>query len=213
MPRRRIEGPIMDQVELLAIRNPHWTPTQIHREVNGDSSPEMVSLRTVQRVVTEHRKADDSGPWSFADLDAEDAALVLPVLRWTVEQGHPRPSLNVAAWAARIRRATLEDDLNVESIYELALAAAAGGVAFARVETMLAFAPWRDGGEALARAYGRGLVGYDVVQWAGIESEATAEMRRARDARETGPMDPVVRLKLSMEAMDRMKQEAGDGQA
>jgi hypothetical protein len=81
-------------------------------------------------------------------------------------------------------------------------------VPFARAETMLAFAPWRDDGEALARAYGRGLVGYDVVQWAGIEAEATAEQRRAREAREFGPMDQFNRLKLAMEALDRVKREA-----
>jgi hypothetical protein len=187
----------MDQVELLALRNPHWTPTQIHREVNGDRYPADVSLRTVQRVVTRIRGTDDSGPWSLGHGDAEDAALVLPVLRWTVEQGHPRPTQNVAAWVARIRRGF--PDLEVETAYELAVAAAAGGVPAQRAETYLAFTPWRDDGAALVDAYGRDLVTFDVVFMAGLSAEAAVERERAIAAGETGPRDPVARLKAYAE--------------
>ena len=75
------------------------------------------------------------------------------------------PSENVADWVGRIRTAFPE--LDIGSAYEAALASAAGGAARDRMQTLLAFTPWRDDGHALVRAYGRGLVGHDVVMQAG----------------------------------------------
>lgn len=90
-------------------------------------------------------------------------------------------------------------DLDIGSAYELALAAAAGGAPRDRAETYLAFTPWMDDGVALVRAFGRGLVGFDVILWAGLEREAAVERRRAVEAGETGPEDPVARLHAAMQ--------------
>ena len=54
-------------------------------------------------------------------------------------------------------------------------------------------------GVALVRAFGRGLVGFDVILWAGLEREAAVERRRAVEAGETGPEDPVARLHAAMQ--------------
>ena len=154
-PRRRIEG-----------------PTDGRGRGSGDPIPTLVAdpnrPRSEWGQQPRSRLAEDgpargdqnsrrrhSGPWSLGYGDPEDAALVLPVLRWTIEQGHPRPTENVGNFVVRVRRGF--PDLDIGSAYELALAAAAGGAPRDRAETYLAFTPWMDKGAALVRASGVAL--------------------------------------------------------
>jgi hypothetical protein len=68
--------------------------------------------RAIQRLVKKLMPPDDSGPWSFADLDRgdgdpEEARLVLDVLPVIVEYtgGRVWPSRNLARWIVRVKRA------------------------------------------------------------------------------------------------------------
>lgn len=181
-PRRRIEGPVMDEVVLLALKHRHWSPTQIHREVNGDvpiGEPELVSLRTVQRVVTDVRARDESGDWTLEDGEPEDIPLVLPVVRILAEQRSGRPSKNEARWIARIRRAYPNLD-DLELVAAFAVYASRGEPLLSTVEQILMYTPWEDDAKALGDAYARRLIGFNVLFTFGYEAAATEGELRLR---------------------------------
>jgi len=114
--------------------------------------------RTIQRVLGDFAARDET-TWSLADADAEDAALVLPVIAAMIEESEGRRqsiTQGEARWIVKIRRADLAEPgerLDHVITYELAFDVASysadpelrefaeGQVAF--VLHYLAFAPWR----------------------------------------------------------------------
>ena len=114
--------------------------------MGGDEAP--VSRRTVERVLRAYVRPDDSGQWSIEYGRPEDVPLVLDTVRpflegadyATAEWPH-WPTRAVARWVVRLRRGYPEID-DVRLVYYLAVLAARGQVK--RVETFLAFTPWRD---------------------------------------------------------------------
>jgi hypothetical protein len=89
--------------------------SQIHREmaVKGLLFPPHpnVNVRLVQSRLREMQQMtppDESGPWSFAESNAEEARLILPVLAAVLEQpagDGATISRDIAAWIVRIRTA------------------------------------------------------------------------------------------------------------
>jgi hypothetical protein len=177
-PRRRIEGPVMDEVIQLALRHRHYSPTQIHRMVNEGSDPELVSLRTVQRVISDVRARDESGDWDLGTGEPEDIPLVLPVVRLLAEQRLGRPSKNEARWTVRIRRAYPEIS-DLELIAQCAAYGARGEPFVGMVEQLLMYAPWRDEGIALGEAVARGDVPFNVAFSFGFENASANASSRA----------------------------------
>lgn len=116
----------------------------------------------------------EDAPWSMTQSQGEDAALILDVIRALIsESGQPfswprRPSRQVASWIVRIRRA-YPDITDMRAVYFAATLARRGGDSLERVETLLAFTPWRDDAEALARAIYKGLVSQKVADNFGFE--------------------------------------------
>jgi hypothetical protein len=88
-----------------------------------------------------------------------------------------RPSRTVAEWIIRIRKAypDLED---YPLIYYLAAVGRRGGEYLDRVETFLAFTPWRDDAEALARAIEAKLVSFEVAFSFGYETQVASQQGR-----------------------------------
>jgi hypothetical protein len=105
------------------------------------------SQRTIHNIVREHTPRDDTDPWALADAEADEAALILPVLAAIIEKTEERRSYLTQAqarWIVRIRRAA--PDLNAWMVYLIALnymALAEHGLPHNRLDAYLAFAPWR----------------------------------------------------------------------
>lgn len=154
--RRYIDGDVLEAIEELARDQPEWTPAQIERELERDSKLQgrLPSSRTVQMIVKEARPADPSGPWSLADAEAAEAALVLPVLATVVAKtrgGRTWITQAEAEWLVKLRGAY--SDLEPWEAFRLAR------LYMQRVEDrretldldlFLACAAWR-GGEAQAQ--------------------------------------------------------------
>ncbi len=109
-----------------------------------------ISERTIRDRINRLRPPDTSGPWSMADADPEDAALVLPVLAEAIEWsgGHSRRfSKAVARWIVKVRVAApdlpVSWALNVAEAYRAA-EERSDGEELESLDQMLAFAPWRD---------------------------------------------------------------------
>ena len=152
-------------------------------------------------------QSDAAKPWSVADAAPEDARGVLEVIRHLMElhadPGSPAVRLrldrNLVApfrwptrahgrWIVRIRRGFPEStDLGLVAL--LARDASRGGEDLRRVESFLAFSPWLDGGVALASAYTRGLVGFDVPFTYGFGDQAVAAMSEAHRRSKKGDDD------------------------
>ena len=198
-PRRRIPGPVMDEIRLLAFEHPDWTPTQVHREL-GDK----VSLRTVQRYLADLPKASTADPWTVADADAEDLPLVLPVLRHLLEErGVKRVNRQVGEWIVKIRRA-FPELTDKALIARLAGFAARGertgdeGEEFRKVQAILMYTPWKDGGRALVEAEEAGLVRADVMGYV-ADAPWVVDWQQRRDAED-----------LEYEIYSRIEEEGPD---
>ena len=127
----------------------------IHRKLELEASSgeagfglnDVPSRRTIHNIVAEHTLEDDSDPWELAEAEADEAALVLPVLAAIIEKTEERRShvtQDQAKWIVRIRRAA--PDLNAWMVYLIALnymACAEHGVPHNHLDAYLAFAPWR----------------------------------------------------------------------
>jgi hypothetical protein len=176
-PRLRgITGPLADQLRLIAIEHPDWSAPQVLKELDSRLKPADVSLRQVQRFLREFSQPDASGPWSWAEGEPEDAALVLPVIRSLIEdEWAPTrwPTVAVASWIVRIHRAFPDDELAADPalVYALAALANRGGEHLETVQTYLAFTPWRDGGDGLFRAVSRGLATTGAVFGLGLADQ------------------------------------------
>lgn len=127
----------------------------IHRRLELEASSgeadfgpaDVPSRRTIHNIVAEHTPSDDTDPWALADAEADEAALILPVLAAIIEKTEERRSHVTQAqaqWIVRIRRAA--PDLNAWMVYHIAMnymAFAEYGLPHNHLDAYLGFAPWR----------------------------------------------------------------------
>jgi hypothetical protein len=74
-----------------------------HPALRGQALP---SERTIQSIAREYTDPEPDDPWAVSDAEADEAALVLPVLAFRLlEYGDRTISRGDAEWAAIIRRA------------------------------------------------------------------------------------------------------------
>ena len=87
---RRTDGDVRVEIENLGLRG--WSATQVEERLltQDEMRHRLPSLRTIQRILRELPKADDSGEWSLASADKADAPPVLEVLREVIEQTEGR---------------------------------------------------------------------------------------------------------------------------
>jgi hypothetical protein len=149
---RRMDHAILSLIESLALEG--HTAAQVEQELNHQKVPpaQQPSRRTIQRIVQEARITDQSGPWSLGDSTAEEAALVLPVLRaylnlTSLRQVEKPRDLFItraeARWIAKIAR--VAPGLHVVDVYRLArayLARESRGLPTYDLDALLAFEPW-----------------------------------------------------------------------
>jgi hypothetical protein len=159
------------------------TPARIQRalavEFGDDKSP--TTPKTISNWIEGGwlTKTDEDVPWSLADATGSEAAIVLRVLRGLIEDGRPKPTRRLVRWLVRIATACPDlAEADPSLLYICAARAKAGYVQ--RVETFLAFTPWRDGGLALAEAVARGRVPFQVAFDGGYEAEVAAAQLRLR---------------------------------
>jgi len=145
---RRIEGRAEELIRDLHERR-GWRPAQIHAELKrwfedrtGFAIP---SERTVRRICDELEPKGDSPPWRLRDANPDEAAAVLAVIAWRIQQGVGTSISGIEAqWIARIRRAC---DAPPSKTYFLArayLRAADDDEQLAALDAFVALAPWRD---------------------------------------------------------------------
>lgn len=105
------------------------------------------NLRTIQRIVAEHRPPDATEAWSVADANGDDAALILPVLAHVVSltEGRETAITHAAAvWIVRLRRAV--PDLAIPPLWHVIrryMSREASKKPTTDLDLLLAFAPWR----------------------------------------------------------------------
>jgi hypothetical protein len=150
---RRIDPDIEAEIRKLVLEG--WTPPQIERHLSSkeDFADRVPDIRTIRRRVAwywpEDSRGDTSGPWTWADADGEEAALVLPVLGAVLDHTQGRIAgftKNQARWVLKVRRAAPDLDpwyvWRVAAAYQLAVQK---GTEADRdsLDALLAFAPWR----------------------------------------------------------------------
>ena len=130
---------------------------QIYEAVTDVYGKLAISLKTVQNII---RQLPDLGePWRFAQFDADDAALLLPVVAAVdyKSRGARQVSFGEAEWVCRVLKAV--PDMPPYAAFQVA------GFYFRRAEigryenpdldALLAYAPWRN--EAAWAQYNEGL--------------------------------------------------------
>jgi len=127
------------------------SPVDIRRLLQGQDSYKgrVPSLRSVQREVSKYRPPDPSGWWSLValDTDADEAALILPVLAEAIGQSHgrwTRFTKKLAGWVVKVRASALD----MPPAWALAVADAYSALEAQKksadgLDQMMAFAPWR----------------------------------------------------------------------
>lgn len=140
VPTRASASRIRDQLENEALK-----------EQAQFSVTEIPSLRTVQNIVADLRPPKASDPWSLADADTDEAALVMPVWREVVEytQGEVSHLTKAEAeWIVKIRRVAPEPYPKGLSFWHIYLLAREYVLLTDRKkpttgpDTYLAYAPW-----------------------------------------------------------------------
>ena len=157
---RSVSGPVADLVRDLVRIHPGWSAGQVHREVEDRMGTAAVSLRTVQRYMTQQPKRAD-GSWALETAESDEARLVLPVLAhaaWTLGR---RIEIDQSAGQAIAKVRSAAPDVPLWDAYVLGQALADGETE--RVTDYLAFEGWRDDGEPLRKALTRGLVRLPVL--------------------------------------------------
>lgn len=105
--------------------------------------------------------SDLDAPWALFDgKPEEDLPSILSVGRWLLDGGWPPirwPTRAVAAWISRIGRAFPELSKNPGMLYRVSVSANQPTHAD-DAQVFLAYAPWRDDGDALYRAIAAGSV-------------------------------------------------------
>ena len=120
---------------------------QMTRDGRLPSGATVPNLRTIQRIVAEHRPPDPTMAWRVADASGEDAALILPVLAHVVSltEGRETEITQAAAtWVLRLRRAV--PDLAIPPLWHLVrryISREASKKPATDLDLLLAFAPWR----------------------------------------------------------------------
>lgn len=98
------------QQEVTRLVREGFEPAQIARELERKQwlGSDPVSSRTLQRMVRDLRPTDDSGPWSLAEADADQARLILDVLSYAIGSmsgARAWPSADLARWIAHVKAA------------------------------------------------------------------------------------------------------------
>ena len=153
---RRVGGEVKEAIEELAMRG--WKAPDIHEAlVERFTAGRAPKLRTVQRWVAQ--KSDPSGAWRFADADAEDAALLLPVLAALISETRGRRKELSNAEAERVAKicgaAPGVDPWYAYVLARLYMLREQANMASPDIDAYLAYAPWR--GKQEADAYGQAL--------------------------------------------------------
>lgn len=164
---------VFDRAQVLYNARPTPTPTELTAQLSAEQAdlgptPGESAIRDWIKKSWITLDPEDA-PWSLDDptVTAEDAALVLPVIRWAADTGRPRPSRKIGEWIVRVRRIAGRD-LDLQSAYELAQHARRGGGDVERVEEYLSYEPWTEAGaEALSAAHDAGRLSFGITFMAG----------------------------------------------
>lgn len=158
--RRRRNWPPLLLSRIAELTATTASAAEIHRQLKQEAESgradfgkgDVPALRTLQDIVADYRPPDDSGLWSLADADGDEAALVPPLLAVLARQPLGRlrhPTREQARLIARIRRAAPDLPLGL-SLLVLAIVyrdRRNQGMPTVDLDTFLAFAPWRGGVE------------------------------------------------------------------
>jgi len=150
--RPRIDGLVEQAISKYARAG--WKPAQILHEFGRQKKEEgkfkgchLPGLRTVERVAARAVPPDTSGWWSLADGDADDAALILPVLGEAIEQSGgrwQRFGKDLAAWVVKVSVAAPDiPPLWAFSVAQAYRSRQKDEEAVAALDQMLGFAPWQ----------------------------------------------------------------------
>ncbi len=164
---KRTDPDIVAWIEKRVIEHPDDNAATIHRDV---CDPEefghaAVSIRKVRTLVNEQRVRllapdgkyeSDRAPWSLADTNSADAALMLSMITEMVDDSagsYPRISRGLARWMIRLRKAVggvvrkANDELlpagNIAYFATLYLRREWFGEGADDLDAFLAYAPWR----------------------------------------------------------------------
>jgi hypothetical protein len=153
---RYIDPIVRDHIVRLAIERPSWKPAQIEAYLRRQKklAGRIPTLRTVQRLVAEHRPADASGRWDFAPGAAGDARTVLRVMARVTEvmEGAPVISNAEAEWITALAAANPDlTDFGLWFLARMYRAREAAGVPTPDLDALLAFSPWSQGEEGWLR--------------------------------------------------------------
>lgn len=198
--RRRRNWPPLLLSRIAELAATTASAAEIHRQLTEEAESgtadfrkgDVPSLRTLQDIVADCRPPDDSGLWSLADADGDEAALVPPMLASLAKQtlGHFRHlTREEARLIARILRAAPDLPLGLP-LWVLALVYRQRrnrGIPTVDLDTFLAFAPWR--GDVERDRYDEALCGgwiepgpdYELITMHIMETAADMEQKQEID--------------------------------
>lgn len=143
-----LDHAVVEAIDELLRRGGTWTAAQILKELQKNPSlPTLPVAKTIRRYIARRTPAN-SGSWTLADADGEDAALILPVLAVVLRKldGRVRQlTLEEADWIVRLRRA--DPGMPCWATYVLArmyLSNMAADLPTEFIDRIIAGAPWRD---------------------------------------------------------------------
>ena len=142
--RRRFSVDVQQEIEPLHEQG--YGPKQIlDKLVSRFGRAEVPSLRTVQSIVSELKRRDDtSETWTVAEASPAEISLVMPVLHAVAEETSSRTvtmTRDRAEWVLKVRAAAPQ--LPLWSVYRFAQRYGAGGDKPVELDALLALAPWR----------------------------------------------------------------------
>lgn len=147
---RQVDVEIKDRIDELMLA--HFSAPAILRELDrlktaGELTGQVPGLRTIQRLMAEIKKRDQSGPWSFGDSAELDSAPVLDALAAILVDSAGRiqsVTRREAELITRVARARPEippdDQWRIARQY---IARAEQGEEATDLDILLALAPWR----------------------------------------------------------------------
>jgi len=156
--RKHVDPIVQDTIVRLAIGRPLWKAVQVETYLRGLkklAGRRIPTLRTIQRLVAEHRPTDSSGRWSLSDALVEDVGPVLQTLATVLEYTTGQVgfvSHAEADWIVRLS-AVVPALPPVERwlIGRLYLARKEQGDPTDDLDMLLAFAPWGNGEDGWRR--------------------------------------------------------------
>lgn len=138
---RSIDPAVHAEIKILARGDLDIAPAAIAEHLERKFDKALVpSSKTIGRVVSETRYRDSSGVWTLGDkeIDADDAALILPVI------AAGPVTRQEAQWVVRVRRAV--PDLPTRAVIHVVRAYMSfehQGQSTEALDFLLALAPWR----------------------------------------------------------------------